>query len=803
MEKYNHTKIEKKWQKEWEKQELYKTDEESDKKKFYILDMYPYPSGEGLHVGHVVGYTATDIYTRFKRMNGFNVLHPMGWDAFGLPAENYAIKTGMHPKDTTQKTTDIFRKQIQHLGLSYDWSREISTHTPEYYRWTQWFFLLLYENGLAERKFAKVNWCESCKTVLANEQVLSGFCERCKNEIVQKNLEQWFFKITEFADALIDDLDDVDWPQSTVINQRNWIGKSEGAEIEFRIQNSEFRILVFTTRVDTLFGVTYIVLAPEHPLVARLLQDISNKKEVEAYVKETSTKTELERTAESKEKNGVELRGVKAINPANKKEIPIFVADYVLTHYGTGAIMAVPAHDERDFEFAKKVKLSIVEVVRDKTRNSKAGGVVRVYTGSGQLVNSGKFDGMDSGEAQEKILAYVKGKKKTTYKLRDWLVSRQRYWGAPIPIVYDKQGKPHSIPKEYLPWLLPTDVEFKPTGISPLAESKELRGRVENIFGKGWRPEVDTMDTFVCSSWYFFRFADPKNEKEFASHEQIKKWLPVDLYMGGAEHTVLHLMYARFFTKVLEKLKYIDFKEPFSKLRHQGMILAEDGRKMSKSLGNITNPDEIVERFGADTMRIYEMFMGPLADSKPWNTQNIMGARRFIERIWRLQIKVKNQKSSLDKNKELDTLLHQTIKKVGSDIENLKFNTAISQMMILVNALEKATVVNLSSYKILVQLVAPFAPHVAEELWQKMGGTDSVHKKEWPQFDESHIIAETYTIVVQINGKVRAKFEASTDLSEAQIKEKSLSMERIRKCLSGKKPQRIIYVFGKIVNIVV
>ena len=803
MEKYNHTKIEKKWQKEWEKQELYKTDEESDKKKFYILDMYPYPSGEGLHVGHVVGYTATDIYTRFKRMNGFNVLHPMGWDAFGLPAENYAIKTGMHPKDTTQKTTDIFRKQIQHLGLSYDWSREISTHRPEYYRWTQWFFLLLYENGLAERKFAKVNWCESCKTVLANEQVLSGFCERCKNEIVQKNLEQWFFKITEFADALIDDLDDVDWPQSTVINQRNWIGKSEGAEIEFRIQNSEFRILVFTTRVDTLFGVTYIVLAPEHPLVARLLQDISNKKEVEAYVKETSTKTELERTAESKEKNGVELRGVKAINPANKKEIPIFVADYVLTHYGTGAIMAVPAHDERDFEFAKKVKLSIVEVVRDKTRNSKAGGVVRVYTGSGQLVNSGKFDGMDSGEAQEKILAYVKGKKKTTYKLRDWLVSRQRYWGAPIPIVYDKQGKPHSIPKEYLPWLLPTDVEFKPTGISPLAESKELRGRVENIFGKGWRPEVDTMDTFVCSSWYFFRFADPKNEKEFASHEQIKKWLPVDLYMGGAEHTVLHLMYARFFTKVLEKLKYIDFKEPFSKLRHQGMILAEDGRKMSKSLGNITNPDEIVERFGADTMRIYEMFMGPLADSKPWNTQNIMGARRFIERIWRLQIKVKNQKSSLDKNKELDTLLHQTIKKVGSDIENLKFNTAISQMMILVNALEKATVVNLSSYKILVQLVAPFAPHVAEELWQKMGGTDSVHKKEWPQFDESHIIAETYTIVVQINGKVRAKFEASTDLSEAQIKEKSLSMERIRKCLSGKKPQRIIYVFGKIVNIVV
>ncbi|MCH7597507.1 leucine--tRNA ligase [Patescibacteria group bacterium] len=803
MEKYNHTKIEKKWQKEWEKQELYKTDEESDKKKFYILDMYPYPSGEGLHVGHVVGYTATDIYTRFKRMNGFNVLHPMGWDAFGLPAENYAIKTGMHPKDTTQKTTDIFRKQIQHLGLSYDWSREISTHRPEYYRWTQWFFLLLYENGLAERKFAKVNWCESCKTVLANEQVLSGFCERCKNEIVQKNLEQWFFKITEFADALIDDLDDVDWPQSTVINQRNWIGKSEGAEIEFRIQNSEFRILVFTTRVDTLFGVTYIVLAPEHPLVAGLLQDISNKKEVEAYVKETSTKTELERTAESKEKNGVELRGVKAINPANKKEIPIFVANYVLTHYGTGAIMAVPAHDERDFEFAKKVKLSIVEVVRDKTRNSKAGGVARVYTGSGQLVNSGKFDGMDSGEAQEKILAYVKGKKKTTYKLRDWLVSRQRYWGAPIPIVYDKQGKPHSIPKEYLPWLLPTDVEFKPTGISPLAESKELRGRVENIFGKGWRPEVDTMDTFVCSSWYFFRFADPKNEKEFASHEQIKKWLPVDLYMGGAEHTVLHLMYARFFTKVLEKLKYIDFKEPFSKLRHQGMILAEDGRKMSKSLGNITNPDEIVERFGADTMRIYEMFMGPLADSKPWNTQNIMGARRFIERIWRLQIKVKNQKSSLDKNKELDTLLHQTIKKVGSDIENLKFNTAISQMMILVNALEKATVVNLSSYKILVQLVAPFAPHVAEELWQKMGGTDSVHKKEWPQFDESHIIAETYTIVVQINGKVRAKFEASTDLSEAQIKEKSLSMERIRKCLSGKKPQRIIYVFGKIVNIVV
>jgi leucyl-tRNA synthetase len=624
MDKYDHKKIEKKWQDKWEEDKIYATKEDGEKA--YVLDMFPYPSGEGLHVGHVENYAATDIYSRYLRMTGHDVLHPIGWDAFGLPAENYAIKTGVHPREITEKAINNFRRQIKNIGLSYNWERELGTHTPEYYKWTQWLFLKLYENGLAYKKKAKVNWCDSCKTVLANEQVVSGECERCGNAVVQKDLKQWFFKITDFAEDLVNDLDDVDWPESTVINQRNWVGKSKGAEIDFEVKGTQEKIKVFTTRPDTLFGATYMVLAPEHPLIETLKDTIENINEVLKYVDETAKRTDIERSAEGKEKTGIELKGVRAVNPANTSDIPVFIADYVLSHYGTGAIMAVPAHDERDYEFANKFNLPIVEVI--------AGGDIskEAYVGDGKLVNSSEFDGVDAEFAKEEITKKVAGELKTTYKLRDWLVSRQRYWGVPIPIVYDADGNAEPVPDEHLPWLLPTDVEFKPTGVSPLADSKELHSRVEKIFGAGYTPEVDTMDTFVCSSWYYFRFADNNNKDEFASKESIEKWLPVDMYMGGAEHTVLHLLYARFITKFLNKIGHVDFIEPFKALRHQGMILAGDGRKMSKSLGNVINPDDVVETVGADSLRMYEMFMGPIDQAKPWNTDNVAGVRRFLER---------------------------------------------------------------------------------------------------------------------------------------------------------------------------
>ena len=662
MAKYDHQKIEKKWQREWSKQEEFRAQEKSSKQKLYVLDMFPYPSGSGLHVGHVEGYTATDIYSRAKRMQGYNVLHPMGWDAFGLPAENYAVKTGVHPKKTTETAIKTFRKQMDRMGFSYDWSREIGTHTPEYYKWTQWFFLLLYNNGLAYKAKASVNWCPSCQTVLANEQVVNGKCERCSTQVIQKELEQWFFKITDFAEDLIADLDKVDWPESTKLNQKNWIGRSQGAELNFPILNSQFSINVFTTRPDTLFGATYMVLAPEYTLVDGLKEQITNWQEVEKYREEAKKKNEAERTELAKEKTGVELQGVKAINPGTKEEIPVWIADYVLASYGTGAIMAVPAHDERDFEFAQKYNLPIVMVVCPHYPAKTCPVMDEAYLGEGHLVASGKFDGMPNEKAKWEITKAVGGKRKTNYHLRDWLVSRQRYWGAPIPIVYDPEGKPHAVPEKHLPWFLPTDVEFKPTGYSPLADSKEFVKRTEKIFGKDWKPEVDTMDTFVCSSWYYFRFADPTNKKEFASARALKQWLPVDMYVGGAEHTVLHLMYARFFTKVLKKLGYVEFGEPFQKLRHQGIILAENGQKMSKSKGNVINPDDIIEEYGADTLRMFEMFLGPLEDMKPWNTKSIVGLYRFLNRIWNFQFPISNFQAN--PKKDLENLRHKTIKKV-------------------------------------------------------------------------------------------------------------------------------------------
>jgi leucyl-tRNA synthetase len=837
MPKYNPKKIEKKWQEYWAKNpKLSSADEKSKKPKFYCLDMFPYPSGDGLHVGHVEGYTASDIYSRYQRMNGKNVLHPMGWDAFGLPAENYAIKTGVHPDKSTHQNIKNFTKQINSLGLSYDWSREIDTSSPKYYQWTQWFFLFLYKNGLAYRKKAKVNWCESCKTVLANEQVEDGVCERCKNEVVQKDLEQWFFKITNFADDLIDGLEKIDWPESTKIAQKNWIGKSVGATVKFKI-NKDYNLEVFTTRLDTIFGCTYCVVAPENPLIENLKSEIKNIKDVEKYIAKARKKTDLQRTELQKEKTGVELKGVEAINPFTKEAIPVFVADYVLSTYGTGAVMAVPAHDERDWEFAKKYKLPIKVVISPqdyktkeyyrlvgKTPDEDPQKILeeilegkRCYEWRGILINSRNFTGLNDVEAREKMAAWLEknklGKKTTTYKLRDWLISRQRYWGAPIPMIHCEKCGWQMVLEKDLPVILPKVKDYRPKGTSPLGTNTDfVRAICPKCQGEAKR-ELDTMDTFVCSSWYFFRFADPKNKKEFASKAQIKKWLPVDLYIGGAEHTVLHLLYSRFFTKALCKHKYINFDEPFSKLRHQGMVLAEDGRKMSKSLGNVINPDEIVKEYGADVLRLYEMFMGPLEDSKAWNTKSIVGLKRLLDRVWKLHYKVSSIKYKVS-NQGAESLLHKTIRKVTKDIESLHFNTAISTMMILVNEFEQEKNIPITNYQLLIILLAPFAPHIAEELWASFAKASaakseskyhkSIFLQPWPKYDQKLVAEKEATIVVQVNGKVRDQISVSVDAKEDDIKKMAFESEKIKKYIPNvDNIQKIIFVPGRLINFVV
>ncbi|MDO9399625.1 MAG: leucine--tRNA ligase [bacterium] len=809
MEKYNHQKIEEKWQKYWEEHpELYCADDKSELEKQYILDMFPYPSGNGLHIGHVEGYTATDIISRYWRLNGKNVLHPQGWDAFGLPAENYAIKTKIHPSITTQKAIVNFKKQMKMMGFSYDWSREVNSSDSDYYKWTQWFFLLLYKNGLAYKKKGKVNWCESCKTVLANEQAEGGICERCKNPVEQKDLEQWFFKITDFIEdngqtsGLISGLDKIDWPESTKMAQKNWIGRSEGAEIEFKITNYELRIKVYTTRVDTIFGCTYCVVAPEHELIKNLKFKIKNFDEVNNYIKEAKKKTDLQRM-ESKEKTGVKLEGVEAVNPFNNEIIPVFVADYVLGHYGTGAVMAVPAHDERDFEFAKKYDLDIREVI--KSVDNKSFIEKEAFINDGILINSDEYNDLTSAKAREKLTQWLEekkiGQKTTNYKLRDWLVSRQRYWGAPIPIIYcEKCGEVPVLEKD-LPVELPTDVDFMPTGESPLAKSKKFQNVKCPKCGLPAKREADTMDTFVCSSWYYLRYVDPKNKEEFASKEMIKKWLPVDLYVGGAEHTVLHLLYARFFTKVLHKFGYIDFDEPFTKLRHQGTILAEDGRKMSKSFGNVVNPDDVVKQYGADVLRMFEMFMGPLEDIKPWNTKGIIGIVRFLEKVWKLKLRIINYKLLIT-NDKIEKLLHQTIKKVSEDIEALKFNTAISALMVLVNEIEKQNQLSITNYELLLKLLAPFAPHLVEELWLQLGNKESIFKQVWPKYDSELIKDETINLIIQINGKMRDVINVAVDISEEEAKKIALESEKIKRWLENKKVAKIIFAKGKLVNIV-
>ncbi|MES2014845.1 MAG: leucine--tRNA ligase [Patescibacteria group bacterium] len=802
MGSYDHKKIEKKWRKRWEETGANITDESSTKPKHYVLDMFPYPSGLGLHTGHVEGYAATDIYSRFKRMKGFSVLHPMGWDAFGLPAENYAIKTKTPPRETTDKAIDNFRNQIQQLGLSYDWSREIGTHNPSYYQWTQWLFLFLFENGLAEKRMGKVNWCPKDQTVLANEQTVSesgekGVCVRCGTKIVQRELSQWFFKITDFADALVKDLDQVDWPESTKINQRNWIGRKEGVIVTHKVKGMDMSLDTFSAFPAWLFADTYMVLAPEHPAVKTLVAGTEAQKDVEDFVKRMQDMTTIDRTNVNTEKEGV-FTGRFALDPLTGREFPIWLANFALMDFGTG-IIRCSSHDIRDLTFAKKYTIPLAEVVEREHPDAP----VDAHANKGILKDSGPFSGRTINvELIQGIIKWITekgyGQARVTYRLRDWLISRQRYWGAPIPIVYDPEGKPHPVPKEHLPWLLPEDVEYLPKGTSPLGTSKELAERTEKIFGKGWKPEIDTMDTFVCSSWYFFRFTDPKNAGEFASKEAMQKWMPVDLYMGGAEHTVLHLMYARFITKALQKFGHISFGEPFQKLRHQGMILAEDGAKMSKSKGNVINPDEFVALYGADTVRVYEMFMGPLEAMKPWNTKNIIGSRRFLERVWRLQERVQEGASL---KAETNSVLQQTIKKVGEDIELLSLNTAVSQMMICLNAFDAEEALPLSAYETLLRLLAPFAPYMTEELWELLGHTASIHQEEWPLFDASKLEKDEVVIAVQLAGKVKGTVIAPRGAGEGDIV-KIIREDGKLGTLMPQNPSRIVFVPGRIINFI-
>lgn len=922
MEKYNPQEIEKKWQKYWnEHPELYAAKDESNQEKKYILDMFPYPSGDGLHVGHVESYTATDIISRYYRMNDKNVLHPQGWDAFGLPAENYAIKTKIHPSVTTQKAIKTFKGQMNKLGFSYDWSREVCSANPEYYKWTQWFFLLLYKNNLAYKKKAKVNWCEKCQTVLANEQAAGGVCDRCQSPVVQKDLEQWFFKITDFIEdkgetaGLISGLNKIDWPESTKAAQRNWIGKSEGSQFRMEINGTDEKIEVYTTRLDTVFGMTYAVVAPEHEIIEKLKDKIKNYSEVEKYVTAARKKTELERTELQKEKTGVKLNGVEIINPFNDKKIPLYVADYVLGGYGTGAVMAVPAHDERDFEFAKKNNLpikiviesskSFVVTIKESLNNNfynevrkfasviegtnswdglmlifteeidrvfdlaednfigklwyihSEGKIKKIlfhnnkentrfnwetdeehkkayefglskgvkeeqldwkgcyasFTEDGVLINSEKYDGLTSEEAREKMTAWLSekgiGGQKINYRLRDWLVSRQRYWGAPIPIVYCEKCGEVPVPEKDLPVVLPDDVDFLPTGESPLVKSKKFHRVRCPQCGAEARRESDTMDTFVCSSWYYLRYSDPKNSNEFASKKALKRWLPVDIYVGGAEHSVLHLLYSRFFTKVLHSLGFVDFDEPFLKLRHQGIILAEDSRKMSKSFGNVINPDDVVNEYGADALRCFEMFMGPLEATKPWNTKGIIGIVRFLEKVWKLQEKANNKQQPA--TSKMQTLVHKTIKKVTDDVNNFRFNTAISQLMILVNAMEKEKELPIADYRLLITVLSPFAPHIAEEIWSSFAKASenkekfegSVFLQKWPVADEKYLVDEEIEMVVQVNGKLRDRIFVAPDVTEDEAKETALENEKIKVFTEGKDIKKIIFVAGKLINIVI
>ncbi len=837
MSKYPFQEIETKWQAYWEKHQSFAVTEDENvpaDKRVYVLDMFPYPSGAGLHVGHPEGYTATDIYCRFLRMNGYNVLHPMGFDSFGLPAENYAIKTGTHPRATTEKNIENFRKQIKSLGFSYDWNREVSTHSSDYYRWTQWIFLQLFKKGLAYESHTPINWCDQCKTGLANEEVKEGKCERCGTTVVRKNIRQWVLKITEYADKLLSDLDSVDWPESVKSMQRNWIGRSEGASVLFPVDGLDEQLEVYTTRADTLFGATYMVVAPEHPLVAKLTTE-SQKEAVEAYLEASARKSDLERTDLAKDKSGV-FSGSFAINPVNKKKIPIWIADYVLISYGTGAIMAVPAHDTRDWEFAKKFGLPIVEVLKSEVDVQQ-----EAWTEDGIHVNSSFLDGLNKEDAIAAMLTWLEehklGTKAVNYKLRDWIFSRQRYWGEPIPLVHCPTCGTVAVPEEELPLLLPEVTSYEPsgTGESPLAKIDGWVNTTCPVCGGKAKRETNTMPQWAGSCWYYLRYLDPNNTKEFVSKEKEQYWMPVDLYVGGAEHAVLHLLYARFWHKVLFDLGVVSTSEPFKRLVNQGMItsyayqrkdkslvptdmveetstdvfvekatgeqLERVVAKMSKSLKNVINPDEIITEYGADSMRMYEMFIGPLEVSKPWATTGLIGVYRFLDRIWRLY----DERPITDEplGEELERTLHKTIKKVTYDTNTLNFNTAISQMMVLVNELYKVDSFPREVAETLVKLLSPYVPHLAEELWERLGYTGSLGTVAWPEYQEELTFDTQIEMVFQVNGKVRSKATVAMGITKENALALAKEDEKMQSWLAGKTIVKEIVVPDKLVNIVV
>ena len=800
---YNHKEIEKKWQKYWAKKNEFNTHDEPDKPEFYALDMFPYPSGQGLHVGHPEGYTATDILSRFKRSQGYNVLHPMGWDAFGLPAEQYALDTGNDPAEFTKKNIETFRRQINALGFSYDWNREINTTDPEYYKWTQWIFTKLYEKGLAYEAEVPVNWVPELGTVIANEEVIDGKSERGGYDVIRKPMRQWMLKITAYADRLLDDLEEVDWPESIKEMQRNWIGRSVGANVTFKVAGMEKDFTVFTTRPDTLFGATYAVLAPEHELVAQITTP-EQKAAIDAYVEEASKKSDLNRTDLAKEKTGV-FTGAYAINPVNGKEIPIWIADYVLASYGTGAIMAVPAHDERDHEFAKTFGLEIIPVL--------AGGNVEesAYTEDGLHINSDFLDGLDKETAIEKMVAWLEenhvGKKEVSYRLRDWLFSRQRYWGEPIPIIHWEDGTTTTLPEDQLPLRLPKTDNIKPsgTGESPLANVTDWVNVTDPETGKKGRRETNTMPQWAGSSWYFLRFIDPHNKSVLADYDKLKRWMPVDIYIGGAEHAVLHLLYARFWHKFLYDIGVVPTKEPFEKLFNQGMILGENNEKMSKSRGNVVNPDDVINQYGADTLRLYEMFMGPLDASIAWNENGLEGSRKFLDRVWRLIVdengKMRDRITTFNDGK-LSKVYHQTVKKVTEDFEQLHFNTAISQLMVFVNEAYKADALPYEYVEGFVQLLAPIAPHIGEELWSILGNDHGISYVPWPTYDESALVEDEIEVVFQVNGKVRAKAMVPADAEKAVLEQLAQENELVQEQLQGKTIRKVIVVPNKLVNIV-
>ena len=861
MPSYPFSIIEQKWQRYWKEQKTFKVLEDENyppERRAYVLDMFPYPSGAGLHVGHPEGYTATDMYCRYLRMKGYAVLHPMGFDSFGLPAENYAIKTGTHPRLTTQENINNFRRQIQSFGFSYDWDREVATSDPEYYRWTQWIFLQLYKRGLAYETQAPINWCPSCLTGLANEEVKDGHCDRCGSQVVRRNVRQWMLKITAYAEQLLEDLEELDWPQSVKSMQRNWIGKSTGAEIKFRLAAGdggtadEQNITVYTTRPDTIFGATYLVLAPEHPLVMRIA-GAEQKEAVAQYISDTAKKSDLERTDLAKKKTGV-FTGAYAVNPLTNKQIPIWISDYILISYGTGAVMAVPAHDERDWEFAKTFALPIIQTVASESewKEKGAGGDYSAEpetwtAAAGYAVNSGAFTGLPTREAIARVTDYAAdhgfGKKAVNYKLRDWVFSRQRYWGEPIPLVHCPKCGVVPLDEKDLPLTLPEVESFTPadTGESPLAKIPEWVNTVCPHCGSPARRETNTMPQWAGSCWYYLRYLDPHNSKAFCAPEKEAYWMPVHLYVGGAEHAVLHLLYARFWHKVLYDLGLVHTKEPFKRLINQGMItsfayqrknktlvpsdeVAQKGEdvfiekatgeklerviaKMSKSLKNVINPDEMIAQYGADSCRMYEMFMGPLDMSKPWNTQGLIGIFRFLEKIWALSEKEiypcpMNDTGTPD-HAEITKLVNKTVKKVTEDTEALSFNTAISQMMIFVNALHKYEKLPRFAWETFVKLLSPYAPHLAEELWERLGYSDSIAYQAWPMFVEKFCIDSTRTIVVQVNGKIRDKFEAALDAPKQELEKQALETEGAQRFLGGAQPKKIITVPNKLVNIVV